>query len=63
MSITQELLYLLLLYAVLSDGKLSITTGLLIAFGILLIAPCFQRLCCSGSNSTLSSTFSALNDI
>lgn len=63
MTITQELLYLLLLYAVLSDGKLSITTGLLIAFGILILAPCLQRFCCSGNTTTSSGTFSALNSL
>ncbi|MDD3831712.1 MAG: hypothetical protein PHW00_03525 [Clostridia bacterium] len=67
MGITMQLLYLLLLYAVLSDGKLNITTTLLVAFGILLLAPCLQRLCCGTHNPACSgagaSSFAGLNNI
>lgn len=45
MGITQELLYLLLLYAVLGEN-VSLTTALLIAFAIILLGPCINRLCC-----------------
>lgn len=45
MIMTNEILYLLLLYAVLMDGKLDVTKTLLIAFGIILLAPCLRNLC------------------
>lgn len=55
MNITTSLLYLLLLYAVLDkDGKLSLTTGLVIAFVILLLNCYFNNRCCGNSNSTTS---------
>ncbi len=65
MSISQELLYLLLLYAVLSDGKLDLTTGLLIAFAIILLGPCLNRLCCGAPvNPVCPGTgFSTINNI
>lgn len=65
MSISQELLYLLLLYAVLTGGKLDTTTGLLIAFAIILLGPCLNRLCCGTavSPATCGTGFSALNNI
>ncbi len=60
MNITTSLLYLLLLYAVLDkDGKLSLTTGLVLAFVILLINCYFNRRCCcgnSGNNMTTTTT-------
>ena len=64
MNLTTSLLYLLLLYAVLDkDGKLSLNTGLLIAFGILLLNCYFGRACNSGTTNTTnsSSIFSTLN--
>ncbi|MEG1528145.1 MAG: hypothetical protein RR248_00980 [Clostridia bacterium] len=66
MNISQELLYLLLLYAVLADGKLNVTTALLIAFGIILLAPCLQQLCCRGNDTRScpgSANFASLNNI
>ena len=57
MNITTSLLYLLLLYAVLDkDGKLSLTTGLVIAFVILLLNCYFGNRCCSGGGSTTTTT-------
>ncbi len=51
MNITTSLLYLLLLYAVLDkDNKLSLTTGLCIAFVILLLNCYFNSCCCRGNN-------------
>ncbi len=51
MNITTSLLYLLLLYAVLDkDNKLSLTTGLCIAFVILLLNCSFNSCCCRGNN-------------
>ena len=56
MNFTNSLLYLLLLYAVLDkDGKLSLNTGLIIAFGILLFNCYFFR-CCGNNNSSTSTT-------
>ena len=50
MSFSQNLLYLLLLYAVLDRGnKLSLNTGLIIAFVILLFNCYFGNRCCNGS--------------
>ncbi len=55
MNLTQSLLYLLLLYAVLDkNNKLSITTGLLIAFGILLLNCYCSRSCNRGNNAVSS---------
>lgn len=52
MSFTQTLLYLLLLYAVLDDkNKLSISTGILIALGIILFGFCCNpQLRCDNDN-------------
>ncbi|MCM1194379.1 MAG: hypothetical protein NC099_02080 [Corallococcus sp.] len=70
MNITNSLLYLLLLYAVLDkDNRLSLTNGLVIAFVILLINCYFNRCCVTngnnGSNSSTNTTgnnaFSILN--
>ena len=53
MSFSQNLLYLLLLYAVLYNGnKLSLTTGLVIACGILLFNCYFGNRCCNGTTTT-----------
>ena len=68
MSFSQNLLYLLLLYAVLDRGnKLSLTTGLVIACGILLFNCYFGNRCCNGSNgnaTTISNgnPFSLINN-
>lgn len=52
MNLTNSLLYLLLLYAVLDkDNKLSLTTGLVIAFIILLINCYLSNRCCCGNNN------------
>jgi hypothetical protein len=59
MSITSNLLYLLLLYAVLDkSGKLNVTTGILIALGIMLFSFCCGNLrvvnnnsCCCGNRT------------
>ncbi len=66
MNITTSLLYLLLLYAVLDkDGKLSLTTGLVIAFVILLLNCYFNNRCCNNSsNNAVNSSngvFGSLN--
>ena len=56
MNITTSLLYLLLLYAVLDkDNKLSLTTGLIIAFVILLLN-CWYSRCCNNNNNGLTTT-------
>ena len=57
MNLTTSLLYLLLLYAVLDkDNKnLSLTTGLIIAFVILLFNCWFHR-CCNNNNSNTTTT-------
>ena len=56
MNITTSLLYLLLLYAVLDkDNKLSLTTGLIIAFVILLLN-CWFRRCCNNTTTTTTTT-------
>lgn len=69
MNIGNNLLYLLLLYAVLDkDNKLSTTTGLLIAVGIMVFSaccnPCGNR-CCQGGNQTigLNNSFAFANGI
>lgn len=50
MGITSNLLYLLLLYAVLDkDGKLSVSTGLLLALGIIVATNC-----CNNNNNNNS---------
>ena len=57
MNITTSLLYLLLLYAVLDkDNKLSLTTGLIIAFVILLLNCYFNRCCNNGINGSTTTT-------
>ena len=61
MNITTSLLYLLLLYAVLDkDNKLSLTTGLIIAFVILLVNCWFTR-CCNNGNTTTTTTTTTTN--
>ena len=63
MNITTSLLYLLLLYAVLDkDGKLSLTTGLVIAFVILLFNCYFGNRCCSGGSTTTTTTTTTANN-
>ncbi len=63
MNITTSLLYLLLLYAVLDkDGKLSLTTGLVIAFVILLLNCYFANRCCNGNSSTTTTTTTTTNN-
>lgn len=62
MNITKSLLYLLLLYAVLDkNGKLSLTTGLVIAFVILLFNCYFNNRCC-GNNTTTTTTTTTTNN-
>ena len=62
MNITTSLLYLLLLYAVLDkDNKLSLTTGLIIAFVILLFQCWFTRCCNNNSNTTTTTTTTTTN--
>ena len=57
MNITTSLLYLLILYAVLDkDNKLSLTTGLIIAFVILLLNCWFTNRCCNNSTTTTTTT-------
>ena len=57
MSFSQDLLYLLLLYAVLDKGNnLSLTTGLIIACGILLFNCYFGNRCCNGNNNGNTTT-------
>ncbi len=57
MNFTTSSLYLLLLYAVLDkDGKLSLTTGLIIAFAILLFSCYFGNRCCGGDNDRTTTT-------
>lgn len=72
MNITRSLLYLLLLYAVLDkDNKLSLTTGLTIAFVIMLLNCYFgNNLGCSnatrnsnGNNCCCGNSFLNLNGI
>lgn len=64
MNITGSLLYLLLLYAVLDkNGKLSTTTGLVLAFVILLFN-CYAWRCCNARNNVSTqngNTFNILN--
>ncbi len=63
MNITTSLLYLLLLYAVLDkDGKLSLTTGLIIAFVILLLNCYFGNRCCDNNNMTTTTTTTTTNN-
>ena len=57
MNITTSLLYLLLLYAVLDkDNKLSLTTGLIVAFVILLLNCWFTNRCCNNNSTTTTTT-------
>lgn len=66
MNITTSLLYLLLLYAVLDkDNKLSLTTGLVIAFVILLLNCYLCNRCCCGDNrnTTTTTTTTSTNNI
>ena len=63
MNITTSLLYLLLLFAVVDkDNKLSVTTGLVIAF-VILLCNCYRRNACSSNGVTSSSNniFTTLN--
>jgi len=61
--ITQELLYLLLLYAVLGEN-LSLNTALIIAFAIMILGPCISRLCCRGAvGAPQPFGFAALNNL
>ena len=62
MNMTTSLLYLLLLYAVLDkDNKLSLTTGLIIAFVILLFNCWFNSRCCNNNNTTTTTTTTTTN--
>ena len=62
MNLTTGLLYLLLLYAVLDkEGKLSLTTGLIVAFAILLFNCYFGNRCCNGTTTTTTTTTSSGN--
>lgn len=62
MTLTQNLLYLLLLYAVLDhNNKLSLTTGLVIAFAIMLFNCYYGKGCCNNQVSQNSNSFSFLN--
>lgn len=70
MTIGNNLLYLLLLFAVLDkENKLSVTTGLLIAIGIMLFGaccnPCGNRFnnCNGNPNIGLNSNFAFANGI
>ena len=57
MNISSSLLYLLLLYAVLDkDNKLSLTTGLVIAFVIMLFNCWFNNRCCNNNSTTTTTT-------
>ncbi len=68
MNISNSLLYLLLLYAVLDkDNKLSLTNGLVIAFVVMLLN-CYCRCNNSLPNTTATATsnntlFDALNNV
>ncbi|MCM1042807.1 MAG: hypothetical protein NC350_01185 [Corallococcus sp.] len=64
MTLSQNLLYLLLLYAVLDkDNKLSLTTALVIAFVIMLIN-CYRnnQCCCNNRNETTTTTTTVTNN-
>lgn len=63
MNITNSLLYLLLLYAVLDkDKKLSLTNGLVIAFVVMLLNCYYNRRCGSNNSSCCTgNSFSAIN--
>ena len=62
MSFSQNLLYLLLLYAVLDRGnKLSLTTGLVLACAILLFNCYFGNRCCNGTTTTTTNTINGGN--
>lgn len=65
MSLYQNLLYLLLLYAVLDrQNNLSLTKGLIIAFGIMLFYCYHGRMCCGNNRiSTSNNGFNSLNGI
>ncbi len=64
MNITTSLLYLLLLYAVLDkDGKLSLTTGLVLAFVILLFNCYFGNRCCGNNMTTTTTTTSSTGNV
>lgn len=63
MSITNSLLYLLLLYAVLDkDRKLSLTNGLVIAF-VVMLANCYYGRRCGNNTSSCctGNSFSTIN--
>lgn len=62
MTLTQNLLYLLLLYAVLDhNNNLSLTTGLVIAFAIMLFNCYYGKRCCNNQLSQNNNSFSFLN--
>lgn len=61
MSLSNNLLYLLLLYAVLDkQNNLSLTTGLIIAFGIMLFN-CYHTNICCNNNQVSGNSFNFLN--
>ncbi len=61
MNISNSLLYLLLLYAVLDKGnKLSLTTGLVLAFVIMLLN-CYSNRSCTNSTSATSAQCGGLS--
>lgn len=69
MRLSSNLLYLLLLYAVLDkDNRLSVTTGLLIAGGIMLFGACccnqeMPRICCNRRRSDYANPFIIANNL
>lgn len=64
MSLYQNLLYLLLLYAVLDkQNNLSLTTGLIIAFAIMLFYCYHGKMCCNNVLMSSSNGFNSLNGI
>ena len=73
MSLSNNLLYLLLLYAVLdNDNRLSSTTGILLALGIMLFGCCNKAInACCGNNfqssaattTTTTNPFQTVNNI
>lgn len=64
MNITTSLLYLLLLYSVLDkDNKLSLTTGLIIAFVILLLNCYYGNRCCNNNSVTTTTTTTSSDNI
>lgn len=61
MSLSDNLLYLLLLYAVLDkEDRISPTTGILVALGVMLFGYCRSALnACCGRNVGFAETFSS----